>query len=136
VWEKVGISVRRSSRTTCPRLVVIKRSSKMPGSIVPTMAARTGVETDFGISCSCAILMEPSANQRVKCDFKNAHFARFAPINALRLSDFVRKAVACNALAVRLRVICAVAPFAVAFARTWKGSAVAKISCPVPLTQL
>ena len=100
------------------------------------MAARTGVETDFGISCSCAILMEPCANQRVKCDFKNAHFARFAQINALRLSDFVRKAVACSALAVRLRVICAVAPFAVAFARAWKGSAVAKISCPVPLTQL
>ena len=43
---------------------------------------------------------------------------------------------ACSALAVRLRVICAVAPFAVAFERAWKGSAVAKISCPVPFTQL
>jgi hypothetical protein len=33
---------------------------------------------------------------------ENRHFARFAQINALRLSDFVRKDLACNVL-VKLR---------------------------------
>jgi hypothetical protein len=79
-------------------VICFAEKSKAPITIIEVRPFRNGwkvfesrgVETDFTIAQIRAISTKTCAISALTALAENGHFARFAQINALRLSDFVR----------------------------------------------
>src|SRR5205809_5938235 len=67
------------------------------GHCFPREATLTGFETDCRISSCCAILTETCTNQGINRASRELALCGVAQINAVQVSDFVRKNLASSA---------------------------------------